>query len=200
MSKAQRVVLKASEFGDANSYQLSETIALVATQAANGSLFSYRWGSTTHSAVIKSIRLVHLQTAAASATIMPVFQVFVARAFSASDSVGTAITLTTNSFKKKTSNSITLLTDARKSAVAAGLTAGTRTLDASPILSLPVNMTVTTPNDKIYSIERIYDSSPLILGVNEGIIVRGPTIIYGAADTSNLVVEIEWSEVPNGSI
>ena len=200
MSKAQRVVLKPSEFGDANSYQLSALVALATTQAANGSLFSYRWGSTTHTAIIKSIKLSHIQTAAATATIMPSFEIFVARSFSASDSIGTALTLTTNSFKKKTSNSITLLTDARKSTVAAGLTAGTRTLDASPILQMPVNMTVTTPNISVYKAEKLYDSSPLILGVNEGIIVRGPTIVYGAADTSDLIVEIEWSEVPNGSL
>ena len=200
MSKAQRVVIKPSEFGEANSFQLSATVALAVTQANDGTLFSFRWGSTSRTALIQSIKLAHIQTAAATATIMPSFEVFVARSFSVADSIGSALTLTTNSFKKKKTQPLTRLTDARKSTIAAGLTAGTRTLDASPILQMPVNMTITTPNSTLYKAEKIYDASPLILGVDEGIIVRGPSIIYGAADTSNLVVEIEWTEVINENL
>ncbi len=201
MSKAQRVVIKASEFGDSNHFQGSAVVALATTQAANGTLFSFRWGSTTHTCTINSIKLALIQTAAATATIMPNFEVFVARSFSVSDSIGAALTLTTNSFKKRASNSITLVTDIRKATIAAGLTAGTRTLDASPILQMPVNLTVTTPNAVVYKAEKDYvGNAPLILGVNEGFIVRGPSIVFGAADTADLAVEIEWSETINANV
>jgi hypothetical protein len=159
-----------------------------------------RWASTTHSALIQSIKLSLIQTAAATATIMPSFEVFVARSFSVADSIGTALTLTGNSFKKRASNSTTLFTDIRKATVAAGLTAGTRTLDASPILQMPTNLTVTTPNISVYKAEKSFLASPIILAANEGLLVRGPTIVFGAADTADLVVEIEWCEIANANV
>jgi hypothetical protein len=138
------------------------------------------------------------QTAVATATIAPVFEVFVARSFSASDSVGTALTLTGNSFKKRTSMGTTLVTDIRKSAVAAGLTAGTRTLDGDPLMQLGTIQTVTNVNTTTYSKTVDFTDGmdhPLLLATNEGFIVRGPTIIFGAAGTANLLVEMQWVEL-----
>lgn len=36
---------------------------------------------------------------------------------------------------------------------------------------------------------------PLVLAQNEGFIVRGPSTIFGAAGTADLVVECAWAEV-----
>lgn len=197
--RAQRVVPKPFEYGAFGHYRLATTVALVVTQAANGTLFSFRWGDATRLAVITKLRIGLLQTAAATATIMPSYQVFIARGFTASDSVGTAITLTGNNMKKRTNMGTTLVTDIRKSAVAAGLTAGTRTLDAEPVMEMPTNSTITTPNATFY--ERDLDTSaadgnhPYVLAQNEGFIVRGPTIVFGAAGTANLAVDVAWAEV-----
>lgn len=196
--RAQRVTLRPSDHGAFGQYRLSTTIPLVVTQAANGTLFSFRWGDASRLCVIQDIRLQFLQTAAATATIFPVFSVFMARSFTASDSVGTALALTGNSFKKRTSMGTTLVTDIRKSAVAAGLTAGTRTLDADPFLQLTVSSTITTPNASLYSADVDLDSGnahPFILAQNEGFIVQGPSIVFGAAGTANLVVDVAWAEV-----
>ena len=197
--RAVRVTPRPIEYGAFGHYRFSRTIPLVVTQAANGSLLSFRWGDATRLCVITKLRLQCMQTAAATATIMPAFQVFVARSFSASDSVGTAMTLTTNSFKKRTSMGTTLVTDARISAVAAGLTAGTRTLDADPILELNTQQTITTPNAVLYQVALDTDGGdgnhPLVLAQNEGIIVRGPTVVFGAAGTANLTVDMAWTEV-----
>lgn len=185
------------EHGAFGQYRLATTVALVATQAANGTLFSFRWGDATRLAIVQMIRLQCLQTAAATATIWPSFEVFAARSFTASDSAGTALTLTGNSFKKRTSMGTTLVTDIRKSAVAAGLTAGTRTLDADPLVQLPTTQTITTPDPSVRSVA--FDATdgndhPLVLAQNEGFIVRGPTTVFGAAGTANLVVECAWAE------
>lgn len=196
--RAVRVTQRPVDHGAFGQYRLSTTVALVVTQAANGTLFSFRWADATRLCVIQSIRLQCLQTAAATATIMPSFEVFVARSFTVSDSAGTAVTLTGNSMKKRTSMGTTLVTDIRKAAVAAGLTAGTRTLDADAILQLPTNQTITTPNPNVYSVA--FDATdgtdhPLVLAQNEGLIVRGPTVVFGAAGTANLVVDLAWAEV-----
>lgn len=196
--RALRVVQRPVDAGAFGHYRLSTTVALVVTQAANGTLFSFRWGDATRLCVIQFIRLQCMQTAAATATIMPSFEVVVARSFTASDSAGTAITLTGNSMKKRTSFGTTLVTDIRKSAVAAGLTAGTRTLDADAILQMPTQQTITTPNTTLYnqSIDFTDGSDhPLVFAQNEGFIVRGPTVVFGAAGTANLVVDVGWAEV-----
>jgi hypothetical protein len=196
--RAMRVTQRPLDAGAFGHYRLSTTVALVVTQAANGTLFSFRWGDASRLCAVQFIRLQCLQTAAATATIMPSFEVFVARSFSASDSAGTALTLTGNSFKKRTSMGTTLVTDIRKAAVAAGLTAGTRTLDGEPILQMPTQQTITTPNTITY--EQSIDFTdgtdhPLVLAQNEGFIVRGPTVVFGAAGTANLVVDVSWAEL-----
>ena len=196
--RSERAVAMPKEYGAFGHYRLSTTVALVVTQAANGTLFSFRWGDATRICALTKLRLTCLQTAAATATIMPTFEAFIARSFSASDSVGTAITLTGNNLKKRTSMGTTLVTDIRKSAVAAGLTVGTRTLDADAILQLPTQQTITTPNGTLYTQDLDIDISdsnhPYVFATNEGFIIRGPTVVFGAAGTANLVVDVAWIE------
>jgi hypothetical protein len=196
--RALRTVQRPLEYGAFGSYRLATTISLVVSQAANGTLFAFRWGDATRLCAIQDIRLQFMQTAAATATIMPVFSVFQARSWTVSDSAGTALTLTTNSFKKRTSMGTTLVTDIRKSAVAAGLTAGTRTLDADPILQLTTQSTITTPNTSLYANDLDLDSGsahPLIFAQNEGFIVQGPSVVFGVAGTANLLVDVAWTEL-----
>ena len=196
--RALRITNRPIDAGAFGHYRLSTSVALVVTQAANGTLFSFRWGDATRLCVPSFIRLQAIQTAAATATIMPSFEVVQARSWTVSDSAGTALTLTGNSFKKRTSMGTTLVTDIRKSALAAGCTVGTRTLDADAVLQCPMQMTVTTPNTQIYSSYLDFtDGSdhPLVFAQNEGFIVRGPTVVFGAAGTANLIVDVGWAEV-----
>jgi hypothetical protein len=149
--------------------------------------------------VISKVKLTAIQTLASTSTIMPHFQVFIARSFSASDTSGTAVTLTGNNLKKRTSMGTTLVTDMRFSSALAGLTAGTRTLDAAPVLELPMQMTITTTNTSYYTGELDIGAGdgnhPIVLAQNEGFIVRGPTVVFGAAGTADLMVEVSWAEV-----
>jgi hypothetical protein len=198
--KAIRVVPKPLEFSGLGHYRLSTTVGLLAAQAVNGTLFSFRWADATRFCVLHKVRLAVLQTGAATATIMPRFQVFIARGFTASDSAGTAVVLTGNNMKKRTAGmGTTLITDIRKSSAAAGLTVGTRVLDSDAVLELPTNQTITTPNNLLYERHLDFDGDgglhPFVLAANEGFIVRGPTTAFGAAGTADLVVEAAWSEV-----
>jgi hypothetical protein len=195
--RAVNVTLKPKDYESFGSYRAATTVALVVSQAANGTLFSFRWGDASRLCILNFIRLAALQTSAATATIYPRFQVYVARNFSTSDSAGTALTLTGNSFKKRTSMGTTLVTDIRRSAVAAGLTAGTRTLDTDPILEMSTQQTITTPNPTRYEASLDWTDGtdmPLVLAQNEGFIVRGPTTVFGAAGTMDLVIDIGWTE------
>jgi hypothetical protein len=194
-----RTVPKPIEHGAFGHYRLATTVPLVATQAANGTLFSFRWGDATRLCVLQKLRLGILQTPAATATLFERYQMFIARGFSASDSAGTAITLTGNNMKKRTNMGTTLVTDIRKSAAAAGLTVGTRTLDAEPVLELDHAHMITTPNINVVEKQLDTDAGdgvhPWVFAQNEGFIIRGPTTVFGAAGTADLMVEVAWAEV-----
>lgn len=197
--RALRMTARPIDVGSLGHYRISKTIPLLVTQAANGTLFSFRWTDATRLAVLTKMRLTCLQTAAATATIMPSFQAFAARGFTVSDSIGTAIVTSGNNLKKKTAMGTSLVGDVRFATVAAGLTAGTRTLDADPFLELPTQQTITTPNQVMYEKELdvgMGDGNyPYVFATNEGFIIRGPTVVFGAAGTANLVVDISWAEV-----
>lgn len=197
--RAQRTSIRPLDHGTLGHYRIATTVPLVVTQAANGTLFSFRWADATRLCVPQYIQLQCQQTAAATATIVPSFEVIRARSFTVSDSAGTAITLTGNSMKKRTTGmGTTLVTDMRKSAVAGGLTAGTRTLDADAILQMPTQQTITTINQVTYSALADFTDGgdhPLVLEQNEGFIVRGPTVVFGAAGTANLIVTVGWAEL-----
>lgn len=196
--RAVRVVQRPVDHGSFGQYQLSTSIGLATTQNANGTLFSFRWGDASRLCLIQTVRLEVQQTAAATATIAPAFEVLIARSFTASDSAGTALTLTGNSFKKRTSMGSTLVTDVRKSSAAAGLTAGTRTLDSEPIMQVGAIQTTTNINPTTYGKTLDFTDGmdhPLVLSQNEGFIVRGPTTAFGANGTANLLVEIQWVEL-----
>ena len=197
--RAIRMAPRPIEHGALGHYRLATTVPLVVTQAANGTLFSFRWGDATRLCVIQKLRLGILQTAAATATLFERYQVFIARGFSLSDSVGTAIVMTGNNMKKRTNMGSTLVTDIRKSAVAAGLTVGTRVLDADPVLELEHAHMITTANINVVEKQLDTDAGdgvhPWVLAQNEGLIVRGPTTVFGAAGTADLLVELAWAEV-----
>ena len=197
--RALRTTPRPIDYGTLGHYRFAQSISLLATQAVNGTLLSFRWGDATRLCVIGKIKLSLMQTTAATATIMPDYQVYIARSFTVSDSAGGALTITGNNMKKRTSMGTTLVTDLRVSSAAAGLTLGTRTLDAAPILEMPTNSTITTPNPTLYTAELDIGAGdgnhPVVLAQNEGIIVRGPTVVFGAAGTANLIVEMSWAEV-----
>ncbi len=195
--RAQRVTVKPNEYGAFGHFQLSTLVPLLASQTVNGTLFSFRWGDATRLCIPVYIRLECIQTVAATATIMPAFDVVVARGWTVSDSTGTAITLTGNNMKKRTNMGTTLVTDIRKSSATGGLTAGTRTLDSEAILQMPTVQTITTTNTTTYRKETDFTNAadhPLVFAQNEGFIIRGPSVGFGVAGTASLFVEVAWLE------
>jgi len=198
--RASRVTSRPLDHGTLGQYRFSQIISLVVTQAANSTLFSLRWTDATRLFVPVFMRLELIQTAAATATIMPAYQVFIARSFTAPDSAGANATLTGNNAKKRTSMGSSLLvgTDVRWSTVAAGLTVGTRVNDVNAIMEMLTQSTITTPNNTVYRKELDFTNSldhPIVLVQNEGLVVRGPTVVFGAAGTASLIVELAWAEL-----
>lgn len=203
--RAARTTIRPVDHDSLGQYREAVTIGLVATQAANGTLLSLRWTDATRFLVLHLLKLKFQQTSATitAAILDQRFEVFVARSFTVSDSAGSSVLPTGNNAKKRTGGmGTTLIGDFRISAAAAGLTVGTRTLDTFPMMIAQHHMIAAAPTAQPYPVyENVLDMTgpqehPIVLAQNEGIIVRGPTTVFGATGTANLLVELAWAEVP----
>ena len=169
------------------------TGTIAATLAAASPLFSLRWGSTTRLCVPDFISLgVSVNGIITTSVSMPL-ELVIARSFTASDSGGTALTLTGNNNKYRTSFDTSLVTDARI-ATTGTLTAGTRTLDSQAVATLPcvtgtaigVPLAMTT----IYARSSLF---PIVLAQDEGLIIRNQSA-GPATGTFTLHVQMRWFE------
>ena len=125
-------------------------------------------------------------------------ELVLARAFTASDSGGTALTpdgAANNDQKLKTNFATSLVTDIRIAATVT-LTAGTRTLDpfAHAVVGYGTGTAVgTTPLAHTVLYDASSEDYPIVLSANEGVIIRNP--LAGPADgTFRIFVNMRWIE------
>lgn len=174
-------------------YSVSALTGTIAAGAsANSPIFSFRWGSTSLKGIIHRI-LVSMNSLGTGFTAgVGRFDLVVARAFTASDTGGTALTLTTNNGKLRTAYATTGVTDARISSTAA-LSAGTRTLDAQALANVSFGVSTATNAVMLatYDIWSPSDTMPLVLSANEGFIIAATVPATG---TWSANVQVEWQE------
>lgn len=179
----------------------SGTTQMTAGLAANSPIYSFRWGNS-NLCLLRSIRF-HLWTAAtAFAAGRLSVDAFFARSFTASDSVGTAATLTGNNCKKRTSFGTTLVTDIRI-ANTVTLTVGTRTLDALPFGRIAHNglgatgsangvNAVIFPGNTVLWQRDSSDEYPMVFAQNEGFVIQTTVPATGVWFFG---VSTEWMEI-----
>lgn len=194
-AKTLRAILKPDEM--VGSYQLSAATGAITTLAANGPIFSFRWApGTGQLAVIKRVSIGFNATTGFTAGQAMGYGLYAARSFTASDTVGTAITpIIGNNQKNRTSQMTSMVSDCRISA-AAVLTAGTRTLDAQALGSTQFYAPTTTAGTLLPSSNLIsynLDDYPLVLQNNEGFVITN-LVLMGAGGVGNAYINVEWFE------
>lgn len=183
--------------GALGSYSIAAESGLIAaTLAADSTLFSFRWGDAANYAVLDYVSVSVAVSAAITTGVATGLELIPARAFTASDSGGTGLTLTTNNAKLKTNFSTTLATDIRIATTGA-LTAGTRTLDAQPIGTV-IYGTGTTAGTTLLAgtilFDRATNTYPYVMNQDEGFVINNP--ITGPATGSFIVSVIaRWIEM-----
>lgn len=151
-------------------------------------------------AVVKRVTVAATSLTAFAAGVGNI-QLFAARAFTASDSGGTAGTLTGNNGKLRTSFATTAMGDIRVSSTAA-LTPGTRTLDTDPLGGFefgiagatPTADTTFVPPGTLLINPKNAGDYPLVLATNEGFVIQATVPITGTWTAS---VFVEWDEYAN---
>lgn len=207
--RALRVVNRPIDYGSLGTYRLAvATGTLAAALAANAVVFSARWGDATRLAVLLSLRTRFMPLTpftAATLTDHTSFDAYINRAFTAAHTGGTAITLTGNSMKTRTSMGSTLFTDIRIATTAA-LGGGTLTADAHPFMQSlrkgnrvnPAAATEETIMPTTDGMDLDYNTTageaPHVFAQNEGLTIRNRTV-WPAAGTGILRVEMAWAEV-----
>lgn len=161
--------------------------------AANAPVFSLRYGGTGI-AVIRRVTISMTGTATVFAVGNATVQMFNARIFTASDSGGTAGTLTGDNAQLRTSLPASAVSSIQIATTAA-LTPGTRTLDTDPMAGLQIAVPATAslnllPQTILYEPGQAGDY-PLELANNEGFVIQATVPATG---TWFLQVRVDWEE------
>lgn len=217
VAKALRTSSRPIEIGSGGSYRVALRSGTIAAQlAANGLIYSFRWGDATLLAVIHRIRAQLFANIAFTAAFNDMsLRAYITRSYTASDSSGggspTAATLTGNNGKKRTSHATSKIAtngDLRILGTAV-ISGGSGTDDTDPFLHSQVgkpnvvNVAAGTEYlapQPIVTMEYEPDIGdgvyPHVFAQNEGFRIRNGPVIWPAAGTGILVVTVDWSEVP----
>jgi hypothetical protein len=160
--------------------------------AAAGAIFSFR-NLAANLIIVRRVQIGFVTTTAFTTAQGVAYRLFVARAFTASDTGGNAIAFTGSNAKHRTSLATLTSTDCRMTATGA-LTAGTRTLDANSIGAAVAGsnaLAVSMPMTLLFS----HDAGdyPLVLAQNEGFVITND-IAMGAAGVLAVYVNVELAE------
>lgn len=197
-------------------YMVNGRTGTYSGQAAGAPLLSFRWTSSTAFAVIMRVGVAVATTVVATVAGNVERELIIARSFTVSDTGGTAVTLTGNNQKMRTSQATSLVGDLR---FGQPLTAGTRTLDAAPVSSVtawlptlflgydlgsggsytPVAATNSQGLGGIGLLPLLNATTgqdyPIVLAQNEGIIVRIGKDPQPTSATQQTYVQLSWCEV-----
>jgi hypothetical protein len=181
--------------------------------SAGAILFSMRNSSSTVLEVIQRVKINVITSTAATTAGEAERELHIIRSFSASDTGGTAVTLTGNNAKMRTSQAASTVGDMR---FGQPLTAGTGTADANPVSSaiawLPLNFTGVDigctgagPTGAVWACAGGYpvdllnatngQEYPIVLAQNEGIRITIGKDAMPAAAVQQTTVTVGWCEV-----
>lgn len=166
---------------------------LLTTVAANGAVFSFR-NLSANPVIVRRVGIKFLCTTAFTTAQRVDYGLMVARAFTASDTGGTAIALTGNNTKMRTSLATLTSVDCRISTTGV-LTAGTKTLDTNHLSQdggwIGAVGASFGGSDNLLS--QASGDYPLVLTQNEGFNIMNLTLM-GAAGVGIAYVNIELAE------
>lgn len=192
--KAARISIRPVEVLGWNS--LGASTGGLSAVAAAASIFSFR-NISANPIIMRRVGLTNITSPGFTAAQFLDFGLLVARNWTASDTGGTAIALTGNNAKHRTSLVTPTSIDCRI-ATTTGLTAGTRTLDANPMsqvgtLAAAATAGVNLPGGLSNLLSHDAGDYPLVLAQNEGFIIQNITLM-GAGGGGKIYVNMEFAE------
>lgn len=216
-TKSLRAAARPVELQGGGAYRLaarSGTIA--ATLAANAPLFSFRWGDATLNCIVQRIRAQLWANLAFTAAFNDMsIAGIIARSWTVADSGQTAISLAGNNAKLRTDfpTSKFATNGDMRIANTGAVTAGTRTLDGNDFVYSQIgkpNVVNAASGTEYLATQPLimldYEPDmgdgvhPLLLEQNEGFVIRNGPVVWPAAGTGVVVVQVQWSEIPTSAL
>lgn len=181
-------------------YSVTLTSGAMTVVAAAGPVWSCRWTVNNELCVVKRITIMVGATTAFTTAQMLAWGLFRATAWTVADSGGTAATLTTINGQHDTKYSVSVMGEMRIGTTGV-ITAGTRTVDAQPLVVLGSGVTAVVGSAFMVDYTFSYDDAaqPLILRQNEGLILHNQ-LVMGAAGVIRLHVSLQWAEVQSSVV
>jgi hypothetical protein len=201
--RAIRTTGRPMDYGALGFYRVSAVSGtMAAALAANSEIFQFRWADATKFAIVTRVAITAGANVAATAAAISSLRMTAARAWTVAGSGGTRLTMTGNNQKLRTSMGTSLVNDIGVSTTA-GLTAGTKTLDAQDMggvsfgigtgaITTALNLNI-IPLTELLNIDASNDH-PLVLAQNEGFVIRSG-IIFPASMTWAFTINVSWAEV-----
>jgi len=192
--------------GAGGGYRLSmQSTTIAAGLAASAELFQFRYVTgAARVCLVHGINVSAGANAAATAAALCALRATIARAWTVAGSGGARAVVTGNLQKLRTAFATSEVSDAGISTTAA-LTAGTKTLDTQDIGSVAFGIltgAITTsvsgiivPKTNLLGDFGGTLAYPLVLGNQEGFVIRTGVNAFPATLTWNLAVDVAWSEV-----
>lgn len=177
---------------------------VAANQSANSEIFQFRWvvaGTDAKRARILGVTISADDDGTAFAAGTSIFDMVIARAWTAAGTGGGTLTLTGNNNKLRTSQNPTYFNTGGgeiRVATTAALGAGTKTLDANPVSAViggtqaVAGIQLIQPNSALWQDAVTPYGQPIILAHQEGFVVRATVPATG---TWRAAVNVFWAEV-----
>lgn len=207
--QAARISLRPWEHGGAQygQYRVSARSGVLTGTGVDGDgpVFSLRWTDTQVQFVLQFLEAYYIATGAFTAAQEISLGAVLASAFTVADSSGSAISLAAAGRVRK-SMAVSKVNDMRIGDTTK-VTAGTRTLDGFDFVqggglvndpNIAAGTEQIHPNGRYgftYALNMAAGEHPIVLGANEGIVIRNK-IVFPAAGNCRLFVNVGWMEVP----
>lgn len=189
--RAARITIRPSEVINWNS--ITGVSTLLTGVAAAGPLFSFR-NIGTNLMMVRRISVGFVTTTAFTAAQGLYYNLIKANGFTVSDTGGAAIYVAGANKHRSSMTNIASAPDVRMCTTAA-LTAGTRTLEAQPLMTAcGTSSAVGTSMPMSLLLSHDTGDYPLIIAQNEGFTITNG-LAMGAAGVINLIVAMEYAEV-----
>lgn len=192
-------------YGTLGHYRVNHRCNVIALQAANSRLFSFRNSHATNLLVLTRIVIKWLQVAAHTAAIEDSLDVFRVTGFSVSDTVNTVTPAPSvrRSVGMAAAPGAAEIRGVTIAGAAAGMTGGTLTKDGGAFAQLPQWFQAAMPTNQVISERKeteldAFNAHPFVFVQNEGFEIEN-RVLLGAAAGSSVYIDVAWAEVPAGS-
>lgn len=183
------------DYSTGGCYQLLSRGVLGAGVPAASPIYSFRWTSTSHLALIRRVRARLFVLGTPFAAGIASFDMYRCTGWTVADSGGTVATLSGDNAALRTSMPASKVNEIRYAASAV-LTAGTRTKDTEAIGQASAGVNVSASNQIMFNemlLEFKDHEHPLVLEQNEGFTVQA---VVPATGTWAFTITPYWEEVP----